>query len=67
MHPIRVMEIEHQRIAHELDALAAMDNGEAVRQCRSDLASFTRLLTAHARFENELLFARALELERLLL
>jgi regulator of cell morphogenesis and NO signaling len=74
MHPIRAMEVEHERLERELQALIKMASrhnlgGDAadLQDFRPQLESFGRGLAAHAHFENDLLFARALELERNLL
>ena len=71
MHPIRVMEVEHERLESELRALVAIASGcdpgsdaGAWQDFRSQLEGFSRDLAAHAHFENDLLFARAIELER---
>lgn len=72
LHPIRVMEIEHDRVTELLTRLRA--TAEAVvpppgsegdwRSCISELAAFDRSLRAHMRFEDDVLFPHALELER---
>jgi len=72
MHPIRVMEDEHARANHLLADLrretgdyhapAAAD--EAGHECYRQLAAFDDDLQVHIHLENDLLFPRALELER---
>lgn len=72
LHPIRVMEAEHERVVEQLARLAELAGslappGESVgewRRTAAGLASFDRDLRAHMRFEDDLLFPRALELER---
>jgi regulator of cell morphogenesis and NO signaling len=75
LHPIRLLEAEHVRIEqtlgrlHEL-ALAIPEpecRSEPFRSCMADLADLDRHLREHHRLENEVLFPRALELERQLL
>ena len=72
LHPIRLLEAEHVRIEvtlgrlHEL-ALAIGDpdaQSESFRRCMTELADLDRHLREHHRIENEVLFPRALELER---
>jgi regulator of cell morphogenesis and NO signaling len=60
VHPIRVMEADHARIERDL----ALLREDAQDPLRDALERFARELSAHARFENEVLFPRALELER---
>jgi regulator of cell morphogenesis and NO signaling len=75
LHPIRVMEADHSRIEEELERLheivltvAEVDTrSESWRRCMSDLAALDANLREHHRTENEILFPRALELERRLL
>ncbi|MBY0493422.1 MAG: hemerythrin domain-containing protein [Cyanobacteria bacterium] len=72
LHPIRVLEAEHVRIEqtlgrlHELAlAITAPDSlSVPFRRCMTELAEFDRHLREHHRIENEVLFPRALELER---
>ena len=72
LHPIRLMEAEHDRIETAVDRLRglARNVGEpgtlspAWRRCMADLARLERELREHHRAENEVLFPRALELER---
>ena len=72
LHPIRLLEAEHVRIEvtlgrlHEL-ALAVTEPdslSESFRRCMTELAELDRQLREHHRIENEILFPRALELER---
>lgn len=75
LHPIRLLEAEHVRIEvtlgrlHELALTIAEPDSlsEAFRRCMTDLAQLDRQLREHHRIENEVLFPRALELERQLL
>lgn len=72
LHPIRLLEAEHVRIERTLDRLRelalAVDEpdslSESFRRCMVDLAELDRHLREHHRIENEVLFPRALELER---
>ncbi len=72
LHPIRMMETEHVRIEVALDCLRqathALVAGEGApegwRHCLSELSRLDSELRAHHRAENEVLFPRALELER---
>jgi regulator of cell morphogenesis and NO signaling len=75
MYPIRAMEVEHARLESELHALVAVAaSGEPGmgleagqwQEFRSQLETFARELAAHAHFENAVLFARALDIERAL-
>ena len=72
LHPIRVMENEHAHARHLLADLrresqayhapdAADDGG---RECYRQLARFDEDLEAHIHLENDVLFPRALDLER---
>lgn len=70
LYPIRAMEVEHERIDLELVALAGLvfpggpgGPTNILQDCWSHWESFSRELTAHMRFENDLLFVRALELD----
>ena len=75
LHPIRVMEAEHLRIEQALDRLRALARAvtqpdaasPAWQRCLTDLATLDAELRADHRTENEVLFPRALELERRLL
>lgn len=72
LHPIRLMESEHTRLELGLERLCAAANGFAVppegsdawRRCYSELARVDREVRAHLLAENDMLFPRALELER---
>jgi len=72
LHPIRLLEAEHVRIEvtlgrlHELSlAVTEPDSlSESFRRCMTELAELDRQLREHHRIENEILFPRALELER---
>ena len=75
LHPIRLLETEHVRIELTLDRLRelALTIGEPdslsehFRRCMIDLAELDAHLREHHRIENEVLFPRALEMERQLL
>lgn len=72
LHPIRLLEAEHLRIEetlarlHELALTIAEPDSmsEGFRSCMIELADLDRRLREHHRIENEVLFPRALELER---
>jgi regulator of cell morphogenesis and NO signaling len=72
LHPIRLMEAEHARLASALDVLTALAGGyaapegasDASRRLMMELATFRDQLVAHLRVENDLLFPRALDLDR---
>ena len=72
LHPIRLMETEHARIEAAMDHLREVTAGfvategssDGWRQCLSAFASLDEDLREHLRAENEVLFPRALELER---
>lgn len=72
LHPIRVMEAEHARLAEALDHLVRVASGftvpdaaaDSTRRLMADLAAFRDRLEAHLRAENDVLFPRALELDR---
>jgi regulator of cell morphogenesis and NO signaling len=72
LHPIRLMEAEHARIetaVGQLRELARMvPESETMspewHRCMADLATLDHELREHHRTENEVLFPRALELER---
>lgn len=75
LHPIRLMEKEHLRIEQALDRVRELARqivepdapSPTWRQCMADLAKLDAELREHHRAENEVLFPRALELERRLL
>ena len=75
LHPIRAMEAEHARIELAIDRLRELaravvkpDSLHAQwHHCMTELAKLDAELREHHRTENELLFPRALELERRLL
>lgn len=75
LHPIRFMEAEHARIERAVEQLRELARvvPEAVtrtqhwQRCMADLAKLEQELREHHRTENEVLFPRALELERRLL
>lgn len=72
LHPIRVMEAEHVRIESGLDRVRMLARlvpepetlSPRWRRCMADLATLDTELREHHRTENEVLFPRALELER---
>ena len=72
LYPIRVMEAEHERVECELgwllatgaNSCAELQSTAAWMECQAALNQLGRRLRAHARFENDWLFPRALELER---
>jgi regulator of cell morphogenesis and NO signaling len=72
LHPIRFMEAEHARIEMAIAGLRQLAREvpepdtllPAWRQCMADLAKLENELREHHRTENEVLFPRALELER---
>lgn len=75
LHPIRMMETEHERIETAMSRLrsltrdftAADDSPPAWRHCLAELSQLDVDLREHHRIENENLFPRALDLERRLL
>ncbi len=75
LHPIRMMEMEHARIEGGIGLLRdlASEVAEPVtlmpawRRCMAALLELDEALRAHHRLENEVLFPRALDLERHLL
>lgn len=74
LHPIRMLETEHLRIENALDQLrdyaADVWREPATSEWRHCLGELSRLdeeLRTHDRFENEVLFPAALDLERRLL
>ncbi len=72
LHPIRFMEAEHARIETAVDQLRvlarAVPESDTLspiwHRCMGDLAKLDSELREHHRTENEVLFPRALELER---
>jgi regulator of cell morphogenesis and NO signaling len=72
LYPIRLLETEHLRIESLLDRLREVaqeveepdSQDAAFRDCMLDLAELDRHLREHHRVENEVLFPRALEMER---
>ena len=72
LHPIRVMEAEHARLAEAVEELTRLTGGFAVpegapaalRRLLEELKRFCSHLTDHLREENDVLFPRALELDR---
>lgn len=71
VHPIRVLEAEHERLLTALAAVEALrgeagdgPTGDAWRTVQDDLTTFHADLVAHVRFEAEVLFPRALELDQ---
>jgi regulator of cell morphogenesis and NO signaling len=75
LHPIRLMEAEHARIEGAVERLRELARAVSEpdtlsptwRRCMSELATLEAELREHHRAENEILFPRALELERRLL
>ena len=72
VHPIRVMETDHARIEEAIERLRGMARAAAGsyrrsslwQRCAVELAALDAELRAHHSTENEVLFPRALELER---
>jgi regulator of cell morphogenesis and NO signaling len=72
LHPIRVMETEHARLASSLEVLTAIANNfvapegasDATRRLMTKLAIFRDELVAHLHVENDQLFPRALEIDQ---
>ena len=72
LHPIRVMETDHARIEEAIERLRGQMRAAAEpchrsspwQQCVVELAAFEAELREHHFTENEVLFPRALELER---
>ena len=72
LYPIRLMETEHARIETAMDRLRQVTDGfvapegasEGWRQCLSEFACLDEDLRVHLRAENEVLFPRALDLDR---
>jgi regulator of cell morphogenesis and NO signaling len=75
LHPIRLMEAEHARIEMAVDRMRelarAVPEPDTLsphwKRCMAHLAQLEAELREHHRTENEVLFPRALELERRLL
>ena len=75
LHPIRFMEAEHQRIESAIERVRELARvvpepdslSPNWRRCMADLAQLDNELREHHRTENEVLFPRALDLERRLL
>ena len=75
LHPIRLMEAEHERIEMAIERVRELARAvpepdrlsPGWRRCLADLAKLESELRDHHRAENEVLFPRALELERRLL
>lgn len=71
LHPIRLMEAEHARLAADLEALRQAADGfalapgasDARRRVMGELAAFSADLQAHLRIENDVLFPRAVDLD----
>lgn len=71
MHPIRMMEAEHQSAGNELEAVRSLtgnftvpDDGCATyRVCFEELAAFAHDLQMHVHIENNILFPKAVRLE----
>ncbi|MBM3808510.1 MAG: hypothetical protein FJW22_09985 [Acidimicrobiia bacterium] len=72
LHPIRVLEGEHVRIEQAVEQLREVTRRvnepdtetPGWRACMSNLATFAAELHEHLKTENEILFPRALDLER---
>ena len=72
LHPIRVMEAEHARLAEGMDELTRLTAqftvpdgaSEPLRRALGELKTFCAHLSAHLQEENDILFPRALELDR---
>jgi regulator of cell morphogenesis and NO signaling len=72
LHPIRMMEAEHARLAEALDELTVVASGftapegasDSARRLMAELATLRHHLSAHLRAENDVLFPRALDLDR---
>lgn len=72
LHPIRMMETEHERIEATMARLRTLtrdfapghESSPAWRHCLGELSQLDADLHVHHRTENEELFPRALELER---
>ena len=74
LHPIRVMEADHERVTRAMDDLSGLVRTVSPPPAleapwtawRRDVARLSDDLAAHVRLENELLFPRTLDLERAL-
>ncbi len=74
LHPIRVMEADHERLSRAMDDLSGLARAAAPPAAleatwtawRRDVDRLADDLAAHVRLENELLFPRTLDLERAL-
>jgi regulator of cell morphogenesis and NO signaling len=72
LHPIRLMEVEHARLASALDELTRLAKdfvapaaaSDTTRRLMTELATFRDQLVAHLRIENDVLFPQALDLDR---
>jgi regulator of cell morphogenesis and NO signaling len=72
LHPIRLLEAEHVSIERTLDRLRELAQSveepdsllASFQHCMTDLAELDRHIREHHRVENEVLFPRALEIER---
>lgn len=72
LNPVRLLESEHARLHELLDRLRVttaglalpVDAGEKWRRAYDALATLDAALAEHVRFENEVLFPQALEVER---
>lgn len=72
LNPVRLLEGEHARLHELLDRLRVttaglavpVDAGERWRHAYEALAALDATLAEHVRFENEVLFPQALEVER---
>ena len=71
VHPVRVMESEHQLALELVDRLRSLtgeyvpprDADPALESCYADLARFDADLRQHIELENQVLFPRAIEIE----
>jgi regulator of cell morphogenesis and NO signaling len=74
LHPIRVMEADHERVSRAMDDLNGLVRAVSPTPAfeapwtawRRDVERLADDLAAHVRLENELLFPRTLDLERAL-
>lgn len=70
LHPIRVLEAEHRRLLSAFDELRRLAHEhpeagtDAWRPVLADLTSLSDALTAHDRLASDVLFPRALDLDR---
>ena len=70
--PIRMMEREHRAVADELDTIRELTDGYTAAEdgcttytvCMAELARFEQDLHRHVHLENNVLFPRAIRLER---